>query len=129
MVKFLDVNPDEFDNTREGRRGRVAYPILKEFLETGKFMAQLDRTGMQQSFQSLCSTLNAYIRNHVMPIKIITRQMQIYLMRLDVDKEGKAIPDWVAKSLGAPLLLGEAPVIDAAEVQKRMAVEINKSTK
>ncbi len=94
MVKFLDVDPDEIPNNREGRRGRVSYPILKSFLETNKYVAQLDRTGMQQSFQALYSCLNAYIRNHDMPIKIFSRRNQIYLMRLDIDKDGNFIENW-----------------------------------
>src|SRR5690606_23692201 len=75
-------------------RGRVSYPILKSFMETGKHVAMLDRTGMQQSFQSLYSCLNSYIRNHDLPIKIFSRQNQIYLMRIDIDDDGNFIEGW-----------------------------------
>ena len=48
MVKFIDIDPDEIPRFSEGRRGRVSYPILKSFLETGKILVMLDRTGIQQ---------------------------------------------------------------------------------
>lgn len=93
MVKFIEVDPDEIPNFKEGHRGRVSYPLLKSFLETGLTVAMLDRTGMQQSLQSLNSSLNAYIRNHSLPIKLFTRRGEIYLMRLDLDGEGKPLLD------------------------------------
>jgi hypothetical protein len=88
MVKFEEVDPNEIPNFREGHRGRVSYPILKSFLETGITVAKLDRTGMQQSLQSLNSSLGAYVRSHKLPIKLFTRGGEIYLMRLDTDDEG-----------------------------------------
>lgn len=94
MVKFKEIDASEIDNMRRGRRGRVSYPILKGFLETGYFLAELDRTGLQQSMQSLSSSLNAYIRSHDLPVKMFQRQGQLYLMRLDIDENGKEIPNW-----------------------------------
>jgi len=87
VVKFIEVDPNEVPNFRESRRGRVSYPILKSFLETGKPLVQLDRTGVQQSLQSLNSSLGAYIRNHNLPIKLFTRRGEIYLARTDIDEE------------------------------------------
>jgi len=127
MVKFIDVDPNEIDNTRQGRRGRVSYPILKSFLETGKYVAILDRTGMQQSFQGLYSCLGSYIRNHHLPIKLFSRDRQLYLMRLDIDKEGNEIPDWEVKQLeewGA-----KAEEITPAVVEKRFEEEKDQTTK
>lgn len=89
MVKFEEVDPNEIPNFREGHRGRVSYPILKSFLETGMSVAKLDRTGMQQSLQSLNSSLGAYIRNHELPVKLFTRGGEIYLMRLDTGEDGQ----------------------------------------
>lgn len=94
MVKFREVDPTEIPNMRESHRGRVSYPILKGFLETGFLTAELDRTGMQQSYQSLYSSLSSYIRNHDMPIKLFSRKGELYLMRLDIDEEGNEIPNW-----------------------------------
>lgn len=91
MVKFIPVAPEDVPNLREGRRGRVSYPILKSFLETNVPLAQLDRTGMVQSAQSLNMCLNQYIRNHDLPIEMFTRSGEIYLARTDVDEEGNII--------------------------------------
>lgn len=94
MVKFDEVDASEIDNMRRGRRGRVSYPILKGFLETGYFLAKLDRTGIQQTMQSLSSSLSAYIRSHELPIKMFQRQGELYMMRLDLDEDGNEIPNW-----------------------------------
>ena len=125
MVKFNEISPEEIDNMRRGRRGRVSYPILKGFLETGFFLAQLDRTGLQQSMQSLSSSLGAYVRSHDLPIKLFQRQGELFMMRLDVDENGEEIPDWqdVAE-------LDSAPVpITSEVVQKRYDEEKGKTTK
>ena len=99
MVKYLAVSPEEIENVRFTHRGRVSYPILKGFLETDMFIAQLDMTGLQQSKSTLVSCLNSYVRNHHMPIKIFQRMGNTYLMRLDIDAEGKAIVNWEAQQL------------------------------
>lgn len=129
MVKYVEVDPSEIPNLREGRRGRISYPILKGFLETGKFLVWLDRTGMQQSLQSLQSSLSAYIRSHDMPIKLFTRSGQIYLVRLDIDEEGNPVDDWQAREAA---LRGEPinPVpITPDEVEKRFKEEKDQTTK
>ncbi len=92
MVKFIEIDPDEIPNFRESHRGRVSYPILKSFLETGKVLVRLDRTGMQQTLVSLNSSLNAYIRSHSLPVKMFNRGGEIYLMRTDTNDEGKVTP-------------------------------------
>lgn len=130
MVKFKEVDPNMLEDTLASRRGRVAYPILKEFLETGMFIAELDRTGMQQSMQSLYSSLTSYIRNHVLPVRILSRKGRMYLMRLDVDSTGNAIENWQQEALGIEADDGEEPAeITPAEVSTRFAVEKYKSTK
>lgn len=139
MVKFVDVDPNELEMFSERRRGRVSYPILKSFLETNKYCVMLDRTGMQQSMMSLNSCLNTYIKNHDLPIKIVNRRGQIYLLRLDIDSEGNTIEDWreqIAGGTGAMVDGNTAteqhieplPITDK-EVKKRFAIEKNKVTK
>lgn len=124
MVKFIDVDPEEIKNVKPGHRGRVSYPILKSFLETGKYVVILDRTGMQQSFQGLYSCLSSYIRNHEMPIKIFTRARQIYLMRLDIDGDGNEIPNWHEAQIQ-----GEIEAITSTVVEKKFEEEKDKVTK
>lgn len=91
-MKFVPVAPEQFPEFREARRGRVSYPLLKSFLETGHPIAMLDRTGMQQGLQTLMSCLGSYIRNHGLPVKMVTRKNQIYLIRTDLDAQGKPQP-------------------------------------
>jgi hypothetical protein len=140
MVKFIDVDPNEVPNFRESRRGRVSYPILKSFLETGKPLVQLDRTGVQQSLQSLSSSLGAYIRNHELPVKLFQRRGEIYLMRTDIDEGGSVSPvgidsfsrkvDPVGKAPEELLRVAdEIPEVDDVEVEARFGVEKNLSTK
>lgn len=133
MVKFIDVNPDDVPNFREGRRGRVSYPILKSFMESGKHLAMLDRTGIQQSLQSLSSCLTAYIRNHELPIKMFTRGGQIYLMRLDFDEDGNLIEGWnkerATEGRGGLDRNMEAVPLDGDEVERRFKEEKGAVTK
>lgn len=134
MVKFLEVDPNEIENVRFTRRGRVSYPILKGFLETGMFLAKLDLTGVQQSKVALSSSLNAYIRSHNMPIKMFQRMGNFYLMRLDVDEDGNAIPDWAEQQLKEHIeskqpMNAEVLPIDTVEISKRYAAEKGQSTK
>jgi hypothetical protein len=93
MVRFLEVDPDDVPNVRDAHRGRVSYPILKGFLETGMAVAQLDRTGIQQSLMSLSSSLGAYIRNHELPIRLFQRKGEIFLARTDLDDDAKPNPE------------------------------------
>lgn len=127
MVKFEAVDPNEIDNLRAPHRGRVSYPILKGFLETGHFLAKLDRTGIQQSQQSLYSSLSAYIRNHNLPIKLFSRQGNIYLMRLDIDEHGNSIEDWESKRDIDPKY--EPTPITKEEVAMRFEQEKDQTTK
>lgn len=140
MVKFIDVDPDEIPNFRESHRGRVSYPILKSFLETGKVLVRLDRTGIQQSLQSLNSSLGAYIRNHNLPIKLFTRQGEIYLARTDTAEDGSVQPANVSDFEGRRDPIGVAsaelridvdniPEVDDDVVTERFGVEKNQVTK
>lgn len=138
MVKFVDVDPNELEMFSERRRGRVSYPILKSFLETNKYCVMIDRTGMQQSLMSLNSCLNSYIKNHDMPIKVINRRGQVYLLRLDLDEEGNKIDDWreQVEKTARTVDGGHATEKDRTpepithkEVKKRFAEERHKVTK
>lgn len=128
MVQFIDVDPKDVPNHREGRRGRVSYPILKSFLETNKYIVQLDRTGMQQSFQSLYSCLGNYIKSHDLPIKLFSRSGELYLMRTDIDEEGNPV-DQLAHERATEGRIGterdmEPVPLDAGEVEKRFIEEV-----
>lgn len=134
MVKFVDVDPRDIPFNREGRRGRVSYPILKSFLETNKVCVKLDRTGVQQSFQALYSMLRAYVMSHQLPIKIFSSGGEIYLMRIDMDAEGNPVANWreqLASTDGNAGMLADVPAkpITAEEVTSRAQQERGKTTK
>jgi len=130
MVQFIEVDVNEISEGKEGHRGRVSYPILKGFLETGHVAAKLDRTGMQQSFQALYSSLNAYIRNHELPIKMFSRSGDIILVRLDLNADGTENPDWKEEMAAARAeRAAEAPLITDSEVKVRFDEEKGQTTK
>jgi hypothetical protein len=143
MAKWDPVDPNEVPNDREPHRGRVSYPLLKSFLETGLPVACLDRTGIQQSLMSLNSCLGAYIKSHGLPIKIFQRRGQIYAARTDLDDLGRPDPsNSDIRSIERPsrepgVFPGAIPVsalsqvrpIDDAEVAARYGVEKDRVTK
>ena len=120
-MQFISVDPKDIPNIRDSHRGRVSYPILKSFLETNMSLAQLDRTGLQQSLMGLNSCLNSYIKSHDLPIKIFNRKGEIYLCRTDIDDDGNIIVKEEATSEARPL--------DAAEVASRLLTEQGAFTK
>lgn len=128
MVQFIQVDPNEIEDMRYSRRGRVSYPILKGFLETGMFVAKLDLTGLQQSKQALSSCLTSYIRNHNLPVKLFQRLGEFYLMRLDIDADGKPVPNWAEDEI-TNHIQSNAVEITPAEVQKRFDIEKGQTTK
>jgi len=128
MVKFIEIDPNEVSAAIRTHRGRVSYPILKGFLETGFFVVMLDRTGMQQSLKSLQSSLRAYTLNHKMPVKVFTRKGEVYLMRLDIDKDGNEIENWREMGKG-PLADLEPKKITPNEVAARFEEEKGQTTK
>ena len=137
-VKLVPVNPDEIDNYRQARRGRVSYPLLKMFLESGLPVAKLDRTGMQNSLQSLNSCLGSYIRSHKLPIRIFQRQGELHLARTDVDDEGNILGgtdmdeiERKANQQGAAVQIDKdaATPITGAEVLQRYEEERGQVTK
>jgi hypothetical protein len=138
MAKWVEVDPDDVPNLREGRRGRVSYPLLKTFLETGLTVAKLDRTGIQQALQPLSMTLGTYVRSHNLPIHLFTRGGEIFAARTDIDEDGNPNPlyndiDKVPSSGDvtgqAPIGLTDAPLIDDNVVDERYGLEKNLTTK
>lgn len=128
MAKMVPVKPEDVPNMREGRRGRITYPLIKEFMETGAPVAMLDREGMQQSTQGLYGLFTAYIRSHKLPIKIITRKGELYFIRLDLDDAGNPVP-WSPDSTARTPETENAPFLDDEEVDRRFVEEKDRSDK
>jgi hypothetical protein len=115
---FIDVSPEDIPNLIEGRRGRVSYPLIKGFLESGKKAAQLDRAGIKQSVGQLNMCLNSYLKNHKLPIKIIIRSGELYFLRTDVDSNGNII-DTLSENVDVQSRLVE-PVEITPEVTRQI---------
>jgi hypothetical protein len=120
---FIEVHPDEVPNTREGRRGRVYYPIVKGFLESNKFVAKLNRAKVgNRGPQLLYAGLYQQIRTHSLPVKIFTRGGEIYLVRLDINEDGSPNPEWQAQQ-GPEADLNDIEDISADTVAAMVAQE------
>jgi len=103
-------------------------------MEANLKMAKLDLTGLEKNPEYLRSVLNSYIKNHKLPIKIFSAQGEMYLMRLDIDNDGKLIENWQAQEVateGAAGLMRHTPAvpITSEEVAKRFNAEKNQVTK
>jgi len=133
MVTFTAVDPATLETNRLGRRGRVSYPLIKSFLEANIKLAKLDLDGLDKNPQYLRSVLTSYIKNHDLPIKLFSVQGDMHLMRLDIDNDGKAIPDWkstqTTEGAAGHLEHLEPKPIDDSEVEERFVQEKDKSTK
>ncbi len=136
MVKLVPVDPSEISTERLGRRGRVSYPIVKQFLEMKIKICRADLDGLQTKPNYLRSMLHSYISNHNLPIKVFSAAGVLYLMRLDIDDDGKDIPDWeelgkdqTTEGAAGALRDVKAAPVDPKEVAKRFKKEKDKTTK
>lgn len=134
MVKLIPVDPADVPTERSGRRGRVSYPIIKNFLEMNQKMCKLDLTGLDKNPAYLRSVLYSYIKSHNLPIKVFSADGELHLMRLDLDNEGNLIEGWEAKESTTDghsgSLVDEIPVeITVNEVSKRYTKEKGATTK
>ena len=132
-MKFIDIDPKDIDTSRQGRRGRVSYPILKAFMERNSKVSKLDLTGLNKNPNYLRSMLQSYIRNHEMPIKVFSANGEIHLMRLDLDNDNNPIPwepDMIASegSEGSDRDMDAVPITED-EVASRFKDEKGKVTK
>lgn len=117
MVQFIKKDPNEIKNVLAGSRGRVSYPILKGFMETGLYLAEADVSDTGRTPSSMAGLLKMYIDRHNIPVKPFVRDGALLLMRLDIDEEGNAIDDWDAAE-DAPED-DDAPPITVEEIKKR----------
>lgn len=133
MVKLIPVDPKEISTERLGRRGRVSYPILKQFLELKTKLVKIDLTGLDKEPTYLRSVLTAYVKSHKLPVKIFSADGEMYLMRLDLDNDGEEIKDWeeIQTTEGAAGHMRDTkPVpITSVEVKKRFKKEGKRTTK
>lgn len=94
QITFVRRTLDEIENSADSRRGRVSYPIIKGFMETGYQVAEVDLTESGRKPMTLQVLLKSFIDTHQLPVKVLLRRGRLFLMRLDIDEQGKEIPNW-----------------------------------
>ncbi len=129
-MRLIPVNPADLDTTRLGRRGRISYPLLKQFLEMNQKLCKIDMTGLDKNPAYLRSVLQSYITSHNLPIKIFSVHGDLHLMKLD-EEEVAEIADGgrATEGTGGPLRNEPAVPLTKGEVQKRFRTEKGKVTK
>lgn len=94
-MKFLQVDPDAVEAQGViASRGGVIGPIIKAFLDTGFFMAEVDCSEIGRKASSVSASVAAYSKGHILPIRPVLRMPKLYLQRRDVEKDGTPIPNW-----------------------------------
>lgn len=92
------VDPRTISNRGPGHRGRVSYPLLKEFMESDALVSQVDMEGMQQTMISLRATLSYHIRSKDLPVTVFQRDNILHLARVDKEmlEDGTIVdvPNW-----------------------------------
>lgn len=132
MVKFVDIDPKDIDTTRNVRRGRVSYPIIKAFMERNTKVSMLDLTGLHKNPMYLRSVLGSYIKSHNLPIRVFAANGHLHLMRLDLDNDGNKIPwepEMRATEGGGLMKDIEPQPISPDEVKARFEEEKGQTTK
>jgi len=71
-------------------KGRISYPLLKEFLDSGMGAAKVDHEDVETNVGNLYVTLSLYIKAHSLPVRVTMRKQELYLGRTDADDKGKA---------------------------------------
>ncbi len=136
MVNLVKVDPTLVGTAaRHSRRGRVSYPIIKQFLEMEYPVVKLDPSSIDKNPAYLRAVLAAYVKSHDLPVKIFAYEGDLHLLRLDMDDDGKVDPDWTPEKEVATEGAGgherdlEPVAINAAEVASRAKDEAKRSTK
>lgn len=88
-MRIVPVTPDEEEmlETSGGRRGRVAWGIIKEFEESGLDKARIE---LERSPVSTVQLLRAYIKSHGLNLRVSHRRGEIYLIKTE-NKEAKPL--------------------------------------
>lgn len=120
-MKLVPVDPADVEKFSVGRRGGFCSSLLKEFLESNSPCSKLERGDTVRTLISMSASLSMYIRSRDLPVKVMQRQGEIYLVRMDLNADGTKNPDYRPKNAPADGK-GGAPEIGAPEIE---APEIN----
>jgi hypothetical protein len=105
-MKFEPIEPQELEKSFESRRGRVSYPIIKGFMETGQYAAKVNFEDPSRKPATMYILLKSYVANNDVPVKVLLRKNRVILVRLDINEKGDKIDNW--KELNAPIEAADA---------------------
>jgi len=78
------------DDLVKSGKGRISYPLLKEFLGSGMGAAKVDLEDIETNVGNVYVTLSLYIKTHSLPVRVSMRKQELYLARTDLDEKDKA---------------------------------------
>jgi hypothetical protein len=127
MVKFVEVKPESVVKVESRARGRFAHPILYAFIDSGLYMAKIDRTEdpsmIERPLMSVYSSLNQAAKQHKMPVQVLQVDGEVYLKRIDITMDGKPIPNWdhglVKKPKKSSEIVPSEEAVDIDEITKK----------
>jgi len=94
MVDIKPITDEErelLEKRGRGMRGRISYPIIKMFMESGLDVARIEPSE-GQTITSLMASLKHYIQAHNMPLEVLKRRNSVYLRhKQDLEKTAKPL--------------------------------------
>lgn len=92
MVEIKPVSSDEREmlRTSRGRKGRIAWTIIKEFEDSGLDVARIE---VERPTSSTVPLLRSYIKQNRLNLKVSTRQGVIYLMKIEPVEAKELTPE------------------------------------
>ncbi|KKN55903.1 hypothetical protein LCGC14_0577460 [marine sediment metagenome] len=95
--RFVALDTEEaqevMSHDSSNRRGRVSYPILKGFLESGMDVAKLNREGLNHPAMHYHTLLKMYIEGHNMPVALKLLNGELYLIRKEYAEQNEETND------------------------------------
>jgi hypothetical protein len=90
VVTFTPIDPSAVN-----LRGRVSKPIIEEFMKSKLKIGQIDRQSIDCKHPSyIRPVLQTFISKHSLPIKLMQRDGELLMIRLDLNDDGSPNPDW-----------------------------------
>jgi len=77
-----------------GRRGRIAWAIIKQFEESGLDMARIES---DRPVTSLIPNLRSYIKTHKLNLKVSTRRGEAFIIKVEPKEVKELTPEEVDK--------------------------------
>lgn len=84
-MDFLKEVDKDVLQSMKGKRGRVSYPIIRHFLESGLQVAEVQVEKIyDKSLHSLYMALKSYLQSHPdYPVTVVIRKGKLFLVRVD----------------------------------------------